>query len=485
MSFTLVLLVLLRRIRIVGVTFLATLFGAALVLLLLPARYDGIATASIDPSIADPVSGMTTSAPGSIMILQGNLVALAKSNQVALGVVNRLQLDAAPRTQADYQSSSDSGLVGIKQWVANQLIDHVNLSFAAGSNVMTLTYKGSAPEQAASFANAFMSSFIDAAIAMKGSASQKAAAWYAPQMDKIRSDLADAREKLARFQSESKLLTALTADSENDQLIAVTADLTRAKGELVALQTQFNSPAPTAATSNDAQTIDLQTFAALRSNLSNIDADIAKTQLETGANNPKLLEKLALRTSLQKQMQAAIDDYRKKLADRIATQTERVATLQKAYAERLDNMVNIQGQREQLVSLTRQVVFFQEELERLQRAASQARLQSQLSFSNITMIDTATPPMSVAFPKPIIVIPLSILAGLSLGCLFALVAEALDRRLRVADDLQFVTHAPLLGVMTNVHPKQPSRWSRLRAWIRLPRFRRPGPSKTGGALAGS
>ncbi len=110
-------------------------------LIFVPSRYDGVATASIDPSITDPISGTTTGG-NSILILQGNLMALAQSNQVALAVVKRLNLDADPAAQTSYRASSDSGIVDIRQWLANELLKHVDPKFEAGSNVLKLTYKG-------------------------------------------------------------------------------------------------------------------------------------------------------------------------------------------------------------------------------------------------------------------------------------------------------------------------------------------------------
>jgi polysaccharide biosynthesis transport protein len=486
MSLLLVLQVLRQRLWLLGLSLAATVVGAIFVLLLVPARYDAIASASIDPSITDPVSG-TTAAANSIGIMQGNLIALAKSNQVALAVVGRLNMDSDPASRSAYQSSSDSGLVDIRQWLASQIGDHVDAKFGIGSNVLNVTYKASSPQQAALLSNAFMSSFIDAAIALKGQAGQKAAAWYEPQIENIRNNLATSREKLARFQAESKLLTSsnATGDVESDQLMAATSDLTKAKADLVALQNQLNAPPQTAAVSNESQSIDLQTLGALRGSLSNVETEIARTQLEVGANNPKLQEKIALRQSLQKQMQAAIDDYHKKLTDRIAQQRDRVTTLQKVYDDRLDNMINVQGQRETLVSLVREVSFHQEELERLQRAASQARLQSQLSFSNIALMDAATPPTTAAFPKPMIVLPLAIGAGVAIGVLLALIAESLNRKLRTEGDLAYVANAPLLGMMPSIRPKQTSRWSRLVGRLRQLRLPRPGRPKTDGALAGS
>src|SRR5208337_688889 len=104
MSLMLVLQILRRRIWIVGFTVLTTLIGAVLVMLLVPARYDAVATASIDPSVSDPISGTVMGGPV-MMLVQGNLLALAKSNQVALAVVDRLNMDENPEAQAAYQTS--------------------------------------------------------------------------------------------------------------------------------------------------------------------------------------------------------------------------------------------------------------------------------------------------------------------------------------------------------------------------------------------
>jgi uncharacterized protein involved in exopolysaccharide biosynthesis len=336
----------------------------------------------------------------------------------------------------------------------------VDAKFGLGSNVLSLTYKGSSPQQAATLANTFMSAFIDAAIALKGSSAQKAAAWYTPQIDTIRNDLSESRTKLAQFQKDSNVLAPSAADAENDQLMSVTSDLLKAKAELVALQTQLAAPAQTGAASNDAQSVDIQTLMTLRGNLSSIDSDIAKMQTEVGANNPRLLEKFSVKQSLQKQLETQVLEVRKKLNDRIATQIDKIATLEKLRSEKLNFMIGIQGQREQLSALTHDVAFHQEELERIQRAAAQSRLQSQLSFSNIATLDEATPPTAVSFPKPLIIGVLAVGVGLGFGVLLALLAEAVHRRVRTSEDLQYIVDAPLLGVMIDTRPKPPSLLSR-------------------------
>ena len=453
MSMQQLLYILWRRFWIVGLTFVSTLAGAAAVLLLVPPRYDGVATASIDPGQADPISGQLNGGPN-VMIMQGNLIALARSHQVALEVVKRLDLTANRQVVNDYNASGAAGIANINDWMADEILKHEEAKFAVESNVITITYKSSSPAQSALIANTFLSAFIDAAIEAKGSAAQQAAQWFDPQIDKLRKDLANARDNLAHYQIQSNLLGPTSAgDSENDQLMAVTAELSRARSDLVSLESHLAGPIDAAAESNDAQSIDLSTLTTLRSNLTAVNADIGKLQVEVGANNPKLVERLSTRKSLMDQIQAQVTGYKKKLEERIVAQKGKLAFLESARADQMKRMIDVQAKRDELASLTREVEFRQDAVDRAAKAALQARLQSQLSFSNISVIDRASPPTSASFPKPLLIALGAVGLGSALGLVLALIAEALDRRVRNAPDLDFAASTPVLGQLVAARAK--------------------------------
>ena len=65
----------------------------------------------------------------------------------------------------------------------------------------------------------------------------------------------------------------------------------------------------------------------------------------------------------------------------------------------------------------------------------------------MTVLDKASPPVEPAFPKPFIVMPVGIVAGLALGLILALLAEAADRRVRFPIDLEYAAPAPFLGTV--------------------------------------
>ncbi len=101
------------------------------------------------------------------------------------------------------------------------------------------------------------------------------------------------------------------------------------------------------------------------------------------------------------------------------------------------------------------VEFRAEQLNARERAAEQAKLKSKLTFSDMTVLDKAFPPISAAFPKPFVVMPVGIAAGLALGLILALLTEAADRRVRFPVDLEYAAPGPFLGSIGNVGRAKP------------------------------
>jgi uncharacterized protein involved in exopolysaccharide biosynthesis len=462
-----VLVILWRRLWIVVLTFAATLAGAGGVLVLVPARYDAAATASIDPGQGDPITGQT-SGGGMLGILQGNLVALVKSQRVAVDVVKRLNLANSAASLADYQNSAAFGRVDINEWLAGDIVKNVDAKFALGTNVLTITYKSSSPVQGALIANTFLSSFIDAAVAMKVSSAQQIAQWFAPQMDKLRADLNAARDKLAEFQREGKLLLPNSGgDSDSAQLMAVTAELSSSKGALAVAESRLNAQTSgdAAANSTDPPDADSQLLEGLKGRAAATATEIGKLQAEVGPSNPKLSALVATLKTLQDQAHAETVVIRDKLVARIEQLKTQIQSLEVARSNAQQEMIAVQAQRARMSALTREVEFRQEQVDAASKAEAQASLQSQLSFSNISTLDEATPPVDPAFPKPLLVELGGVGLGLALGVIFAFLVESFDRRIRAESDLGFAVSAPLLGTLASAPTSRRRRFGRGRGKV--------------------
>jgi uncharacterized protein involved in exopolysaccharide biosynthesis len=136
---------------------------------------------------------------------------------------------------------------------------------------------------------------------------------------------------------------------------------------------------------------------------------------------------------------------------------EQIASLEKARSVELKKMIEVQAQRAQMATLRNDVELRQAQLQGVSKSASASRMQGQLSLSSISPLDTAIPPVTPAFPKLLLVIITGIGAGLSLGVILALLAEAFDRRVRVVSDLEFAGQTAVLGTLLQGSPARPRR----------------------------
>jgi polysaccharide biosynthesis transport protein len=441
-----ILVILLRRVWIVALALLTTVIVAGGVLLFVPGRYDATATASIDPGNLDPISD-GGGGLGAIGLMQGNILSLVSSERVAVDVVKRLNLSANPAVQANFRKSPSFGRESIEEWMAAGLVRNVDPKFTMGTNVLAIKYKSGDPNQAALIANAFLAATIDGSVAMKAAEADQTAQWFAPQLDELRKELEDARTALQAFQAKANMVApgAGGGDRETSQYMAIAQELSGARGGLTALQSRLTSGSTDL--SNDPSDPDLQILNGLKGKLSTAETDIVASKGVFGANNPKMVAQQTNLATLRKQIGDATEKMRQHLKERIELARAQIASLEAEQETAQKSLIEIQAQRDHLNQLQRDVAFRADELNARQRTAEQAKLKSKLTFSDMTVLDKASPPVDPAFPKPFVVMPVGIAAGLALGLILALLAEAADRRVRFPIDLEYSASAPFLGAL--------------------------------------
>ncbi len=445
MSVSQVLLILLRRAWIVVLALLTTTIVAGGVLLFVPGRYDAVATASIDPGNIDPISEMS-SGLGAIGLMQGNILSLVSSQRVATDVVKRLNLTDNPQVQQNFRKSPSFGRESIEEWMAASLVANVDPKFNIGTNVLAIKYKSGDPNQAALIANAFLAATIDGWVAMKAADADQTARWFAPQIEELRKELDEARAALQAFQAKTNVVAPTQGgDRETSQYMAISDQLSTARATLTALQSRLTSGSTDL--SNDPTDPDLQILAGLKEKLTTDEDEIAASKGVLGPNNPKMVAQQANLASVRKQIGEAAGKMRQHLKERIDLTQTQIASLETEQERAQRSLIEVQAQRDRLSQLQRDVGFRADQLNARERAAEEAKLKSKLTFSDMTVLDKASPPISPSFPKPFVVLPVGIVAGFALGLILALLAEAADRRVRFPVDLEHSASAPFLGAL--------------------------------------
>jgi polysaccharide biosynthesis transport protein len=445
-SLSQVLLILWRRGWIVALTLLTTMILATAILLFVPKRYDAVATGSIDPGAVDPVTQAGAGGGMAIGLMQGNMLQLVTSQRVALDVVKRLNLVADPTMQASYRNSDSFGRERVEDWIAASLIKNVDPKFALGTNVLTIKYKSADPQKAADIANAFLAATIDATIAMKAASGDQTARWFDPQLESLRKELEDARAALENFQSRTNLVAPTAAgDTESSALMSISQDLQSNRAVLTALQSRLSSGNTNLAV--DPSDPDLRLLNGLKEKLTTLQTEVETGKTALGANNPKMVAAAANMVSLRKQVAEATEKMLQHLKERISTTQNQIASLEAEQAAAEKALIAAQAQRFRLGLLQTDVRLREEQVNKRKEEAAKLKLQSQLTFANVAVLDKATPPIEPFFPKRPVVLSVAISASAILGLILALIAEMLDRRVRSTADLEFVTSAPTLGTI--------------------------------------
>ena len=433
------LMILWRRGWITVLTFLTALAVAFGVLLVVPGRYEAVATATVDPA-GNPITGSGGDRT-QIGLAQGNMLQVIQSQEVAVDVVKRLNLTANPAVQQSFRQSGSFGRESIDEWMASSIIRNVAPNFLFGSSILSIKYKSGDPNQAATIANAYLAATIDATIAMKVESAEKTAHWFDPQIDAARKEFQAARDAYEAFQAKANLTG--NVDTTASALMAINNQLSGARAEVTALQSRLSSENTNI--NADPGDPDLQTLNELKTRASALQTELDVGKTSYGANNPKIVMGQASLNGLRKQIADATEKMHQHLLQRIAFVQTHIASLETAQAEAQRGSIADQAQRDRLGELQHDAGFRLGQLNQQQSEAALSRLQSKLTFADIAVLDKAVPPTEPAFPKPAIVIPVAIGAGLTLGLILALIAEMLDRRIRFPADLEFATSRPMLG----------------------------------------
>jgi succinoglycan biosynthesis transport protein ExoP len=125
----------------------------------------------------------------------------------------------------------------------------------------------------------------------------------------------------------------------------------------------------------------------------------------------------------------------------------RVSQLHRSLEEQRTKVLRLKGLRDEASVMTRDVENLQRAYDAVQGRATQARIESQTSQTNLSVVKTATPPTDASSPKTVLNMLMAIVGGTILAFLTALLLELADRRVRTVDDVLTDLKLPLVGVM--------------------------------------
>jgi succinoglycan biosynthesis transport protein ExoP len=251
---------------------------------------------------------------------------------------------------------------------------------------------------------------MDTALELNVNPARASSAWLDSQVEGLTKNVQKARADLSDYQQRSGIVGAGTGDDDESGRLA---DL---NAQLVAAQSQ-NHPA----------------IQALKNDLARAQAKLNDLPPQLGPNHPTYKRAQGEVSALQAHLEAE--------SEQLAAGLRREIAAQKA------TMLQMKREHSKLAELKDVVDNAQRALDDAMQRATQARMNSQVTQTNISVVRVAVPPRQPVVPNPLFNFALATLAGIALAIGLALWREVVCRFIRSTDDLRDFLGVQVLGVL--------------------------------------
>lgn len=481
-----------RRWLLLAGLLLGALGGVGFVALT-PPTYTAQALLIIEPDRGAPSATVASASDTLDSASVDSQVQILASRSLAREAIAQLGLKADPDLASPAEGDGPEGdLVG-------RFLDRLDVKREGKSHVIRIAYRSGSPVRAAEVANKLAELYMVGQLSRKFDASRRQSGWLQERLAALKGQLEAAEAELERFRAASEPVLGeglAVGEAEiaglNGQLVAATLDRAGKEAMLGRLR-------PLVAAGGSAAGLSALGSSPLLDNLMALKADLLRREAELtaqyGVRHPRIVDLQAEKARLE----ARLQQERQALLRQFEGEVERARAKERALAGELKALKGKALQREQAAQRLRELERAVELGRRLYEAqlarATAEEVPETARGPDARLISEAVPPMEPSFPKPKLVLSLSLTGGLLLGVAAMYLAEMGEQGFRSAREVEEALGLPLLALVPKVASRRDgplpqdyalerprSRYAEsLRELLALPPLRRAGGA--GGAKA--
>jgi len=436
-----------------------TVLTTLVVSLLLPKQYVATASIVVEQRSVDPVTGLSLP----VQLLPAYIatqVDVISSHNVARKVVEKLKIDENPQMQKDFAKAGSAG--DIKDWIADALLKKLEIRPSRESSVMQVDFTDSDPQFAANAANAFADTYIQTSIKLQAQPAKSSADWFDSQMAPLRERLEHAQSVLSTYQQQHGIVgTDDRLDLESNRLTELSRQLLESQAHTSELQSKRDllvaSVKHGISSESLQEVLNNSLIQSLKSELARTEAKFAELSKRVDVNHPQYKQAKAEVNSLEQKIQSEIRMILNSIGSSVASSEQRNKIVAEALAAQKAKVLELKKQHDEIAVFNREVESAQRVYDASMQRAVQSRMESEMSQTNITILNPALPPQKHATPKILLNVILSFVLGSMLGVGSAILAELTDRRVRSAFDISEVLVDIPVFAIASTSSSQPKR----------------------------
>lgn len=328
----------------------------------------------------------------------------------------------------------------------DRTVDRVGLTY-----VMDISFESHDPAKAARIANAIVDAYILDQLEAKYQATRRASVWLQTRIKQLRTQASSAQRAVVNFKQDHNIVDTggqLMNEQElaevNSQLTLAHAATAEAKARLDNINQIMKQPIPDGSV---ADALNSQVIIALRAKYLELAAREAIWAKKYGPNH---LAVLSLRNQML-ELRKNISDEMKKIAEAYQNNYDVALARENSIKSRLDKTVaqsQITDQAKiQLRELQSSADSYQTMYDNFLQRYMEAVQQESFPITEARLISAALPPLAHNHPKTIVVLPLTLIAGLMLSFGVAFVREMTDRVFRTGAEVESKLQVNCLAMM--------------------------------------
>jgi polysaccharide biosynthesis transport protein len=446
------LLILRAHRKVALLAFLLVVSTTLVVSLILPKEYTAYTAVVIDVKSPDPLVGMVL--PGSLTPgYMATQIDIINSDRVAQRVVKLLRMDESPAIREQWEEATE-GEGDLTVWLAQLLKKKLNVKPSRDSNVVNIEFSGADPSFAAVVANAFAQAYIDINLELKVDPARQHASWFDDQTKALRDKLEKARQALSAHQQETGVIaTEERLDYEVAKLNELSTQLTIVQGQT------SDSSSKRRSTENPetlAEVMQNPLINSLKSDIARLDAKLQESSVNLGKNHPQTQRAQSELASLRNRLASETRQIHNSISTSYEVGKRKEQELLEAIERHKKYVLELNGQRDQISVLQRDVEAAQRNFEAVSQRSAHTRLESLAVQTNIAILNPASIATEHSRPRILLNVLISIFLGTLLAVGVAVVLELMNRRVRSVEDLTQVMDLPVLATISIAGTRSPS-----------------------------
>jgi chain length determinant protein EpsF len=377
--------------------------------------------------------------------LIGTQADVIRSQAVAIEVVATLGLGRDPAVMERWQQETH-GTGTAESWMANALVHNLSVLPAKGTNVLELSYSSPDPDFAAQIANGFATAYVNTQLRLRTEPAKAYTKWFEEQTKGERAKLEAAQQKLVAFQTQHGLVDTGSVATEANRLTQLSGELANAQANAAEAGARASGGglAPDALNSGVIQS--------LRGQIAVQTAAVRQLGVTYGDNHPQMQQAHAQLSALQSQLAKETGAASQSVHIASGAAYAREGQMRGLVAAQKGQMISQIGASNMLNLLQRDVESARVSYDSVTQSLNAMRLQSAVPLTNVSILDTASPPNFPSSPNIALRMLLSMILGVIVGISVAIGLEALSPKTRSPDSLARITGRPVIASISMARP---------------------------------